>query len=174
MISNCVVSDYGYQLPSLLDKSGQVRKYQQAQARISECDLKCFKDGFITSFLATYHVLKGHGQPQVTRSVKVTVAENTILVNKILSRIKMERVKDNLSQEVESLKSAQARMVEEKEREGEELRENIEESNAETRARLEEIMRRTGNNIKRMEWESNKRQISMKDKIMTLLGTKKA
>ena len=103
----------------------------------------------------------------------MTVAEDTILVNKILSRIKMERVKDNLSQEVESLKSAQARMVEEKEREGEELRENIEESNAETRARLEEIMRRTGNNIKRMEWESNKRQISMKDKIMTLLGTKK-
>ena len=133
-----------------------------------------FKDGFITSFLATYHVLKGHGQPQVTRSVKVTVAEDTILVNKILSRIKMERVKDNLSQEVESLKSAQARMVEEKEREGEELRENIEESNAETRARLEEIMRRTGNNIKRMEWESNKRQIRMKDKIMSLLGTKKA
>ena len=106
--------------------------------------------------------------------MKVTVAENTILVNKIVSRVKMERVKDTLSQEVESLKSAQARMVEEKEREGEELRENIEESNAETRARLEEIMRRTGNNIKRMEWESNRRQINMKDKIMTLLGTKKA
>ena len=133
-----------------------------------------FQDGFITSFLATYHVLKGHGQPLVTRSVKVTVAENIILVNKIVSRVKMERVKDTLSQEVESLKSAQARMVEEKEREGEELRENIEESNAETRARLEEIMRRTGNNIKRMEWESNRRQINMKDKIMTLLGTKKA
>ena len=104
----------------------------------------------------------------------MTVAENTILVTKILSRVKMERVKDNLSQEVESLKSAQALMVEEKEREGEELRENIEESNEETRARLEEIMRRTGNNIKRMEWESNKRQISMKDKIMMLLGKKKA
>ena len=133
-----------------------------------------FQDGFITSFLATYHVLKDHSQPQVTRSVKVTVAENTILVTKILSRVKMERVKDNLSQEVESLKSAQALMVEEKEREGEELRENIEESNEETRARLEEIMRRTGNNIKRMEWESNKRQISMKDKIMMLLGKKKA
>ena len=104
----------------------------------------------------------------------MTVAENTILVTKILSRVKMERVKDNLSQEVESLKSAQALMVEEKEREGEELRENIEESNEETQARLEEIMRRTGNNIKRMEWESNKRQISMKDKIMMLLGKKKA
>ena len=104
----------------------------------------------------------------------MTVAENTILVTKILSRVKMERVKDNLSQEVESLKSAQALMVEEKEREGEELRENIEESNEETRARLEEIMRMTGNNIKRMEWESNKRQISMKDKIMMLLGKKKA
>ena len=54
------------------------------------------------------------------------------------------------------------------------VQENIEESNEETRARLEEIMRRTGNNIKRMEWESNKRQISMKDKIMMLLGKKKA
>ena len=42
------------------------------------------------------------------------------------------------------------------------------------RVRLEEIMRRTGNSIKRMEWESNKRQIGMKDKIMMLLGKKKA
>ena len=104
----------------------------------------------------------------------MTVAEHCILVTKILSRVKMEKVKENLGQEVESLKSAQSKMVEEKEREGVELRENIEESNEETRDRLEEIMRRTGNSIKRMEWESNKRQISMKDKILMLLGRKKA
>ena len=101
---------------------------------------KTLQDGFITSFLSTYHVLKGHGQPLVTRSVKVTVAEHTILVTKILSRVKMERVKEGLGGEVEGLKSAQARMVEEKEREGEELRENIEESNEETRTVLSPIV----------------------------------
>ena len=34
-------------------------------------------------------------------------------------------------------------------------------------------MRKTENNIKSMEWESNKNQIMMKDKILELLGSKK-
>ena len=34
-------------------------------------------------------------------------------------------------------------------------------------------MRKTGNNIKKMEWTSNQKQIQMKDKILKLLGKKK-
>ena len=95
------------------------------------------------------------------------------MVNKIHSRVKMEKTKNNLQNEVETLKTAQMRMVEEKAQEGQELKENIEESNVECRERLEQIRRNTSNNIKQMEWQSNKRQIQMKDKILELLGNKK-
>ena len=127
----------------------------------------------MANFIGTYSVVKELGLPLVTKSVKVTTAENVILVHKILNRHKMEKVKDNLGVEVESLKTAQMRMVEEKEREGVELRESIEESNNECRERLEDIMRVTNNNIQKMEWDSNKKQIQMKDKILQLLGKKK-
>lgn len=105
--------------------------------------------------------------------MKVTAAEQSILVARVLSRLKMEKVRQQLRQEVETLKTAQQRMVEEKEREGQELRENIEESNLECRERLEQIMRQTSNSIKSMEWRSNKRQIQMKDKILELVGKRK-
>ena len=95
------------------------------------------------------------------------------MVSKIHSRIKMEKTKNNLQNEVETLKNAQTRMVEEKAQEGQELRDNIEESNVECRERLEQIRRSTSNNIKQMEWQSNKKQIHMKDKILELLGKKK-
>ena len=104
----------------------------------------------------------------------------------------MEKVKENLNIEVEALRTAQTKMVEGKEREGLELLENIkvnmyglakltgkienlkiQESNEECKDRLDEIMRRTGNNIKKMEWTSNQKQIQMKDKILKLLGKKK-
>ena len=105
--------------------------------------------------------------------MKVTAAEQSILVARVLSRLKMEKVRQQLRQEVETLKTAQQRMVQEKEREGQELRENIEESNLECRERLEQIMRQTSNSIKSMEWRSNKRQIQMKDKILELVGKRK-
>jgi len=55
----------------------------------------------------------------------VTLAEQVILVSKIQSRRKMEKIKDSLNIEVEGLRTAQTKMVEEKEREGLELLENI-------------------------------------------------
>ena len=148
-----LVNDYGLPLTDLMANSGQ--------------------DASISGFNKTYSVLKAHGLPLVTRSVKVTIAEQVILVNKIHSRVKMEKTKNNLQNEVETLKTAQMRMVEEKAQEGQELKENIEESNVECRERLEQIRRNTSNNIKQMEWQSNKRQIQMKDKILELLGNKK-
>ena len=56
--------------------------------------------------------------------VKVTLAEQSILVARVLSRLKMEKVRQQLRQEVDTLKTAQQRMVEEKAREGGELRHN--------------------------------------------------
>ena len=56
--------------------------------------------------------------------MKVTLAEQSILVARVLSRLKMEKVRQQLRQEVDTLKTAQQRMVEEKAREGEELRHN--------------------------------------------------
>ena len=56
--------------------------------------------------------------------VKVTLAEQSILVARVLSRLKLEKVRQQLRQEVDTLKTAQQRMVEEKAREGEELRHN--------------------------------------------------
>lgn len=47
------MSDYGSQLPSLLASSGQ--------------------DGAVARFSATFRLLKSHGQPLVTRSVKVRI-----------------------------------------------------------------------------------------------------
>ena len=74
---------------------------------------------------------------------------------------------------MELLEAAQLNMVKEKEKEGAELRLNIEESVEESREKIEEIMRNTQNTIKKMEWESNKRQVEMKDKILVLVGSKK-
>ena len=56
--------------------------------------------------------------------VKVTLAEQSILVARVLSRLRMEKVRQQLRQEVDTLKTAQQRMVEEKAREGQELRHN--------------------------------------------------
>ena len=140
---------------------------------LSDCLRNSDSDPSITNFTNMFLTFRNLGQPLVTRSVKVTVAEQTILVNKIQSRVKMERVKDNLNKDVEQLKTAQMKMVEEKEKEGLELKESIEESKNECRERLEQIMRKTENSIKQMEWESNKNQIMMKDKILELLGSKK-
>ena len=56
--------------------------------------------------------------------MKVTLAEQSILVARVLSRLRMEKVRQQLRQEVDTLKTAQQRMVEEKAREGQELRHN--------------------------------------------------
>ena len=148
-----IVSDYGLNLGDYLKS--------------------CDSDGPINNFTNMFLTFRNLGQPLVTRSVAVTVAEQKILVNKIHNRIRIEKTKDNLSREVELLKTAQMKMVEEKENEGKELKESIEASKVECRERLEAIMRKTENNIKSMEWESNKNQIMMKDKILELLGSKK-
>ena len=96
-----------------------------------------------------------------------------MLLEKIQNRHKMERIREKLRQEVELLQAAQLTMVEEKEREGVELRLNIKESVEESREKIEEMIRNTQNNIKKMEWQSNKRQVEMKDKILVLVGKKK-
>ena len=96
-----------------------------------------------------------------------------MLLGKIHNRHKMERVREKLRKEVELLEAAQQTMVQEKEREGAELRLNIDESIEESREKIEEMMRNTQNNIKKMEWQSNKRQVEMKDKILVLVGKKK-
>ena len=109
----------------------------------------------------------------MSRSRDVSVAEQQMLLEKIQNRHKMERIREKLRQEVELLQAAQLTMVEEKEREGVELRLNIKESVEESREKIEEMMRNTQNNIKKMEWQSNKRQVEMKDKILVLVGKKK-
>ena len=58
------------------------------------------------------------------------------------------KVRDKLNEEVELLKAAQKEMVEEKEKEGSELKASIEESNAESGDNIEKIRRKTQNNIK--------------------------
>ena len=103
----------------------------------------------------------------------MSVAEQQMLLGKIHNRHKMERVREKLRKEVELLEAAQQTMVQEKEREGAELRLNIDESIEESREKIEEMMRNTQNNIKKMEWQSNKRQVEMKDKILVLVGKKK-
>jgi hypothetical protein len=57
-------------------------------------------------------------------------------------------VRDKLKQEVEELSEAQANMVKEKEREGDELRASITESNEESCTGIEMKRRTTQNNIK--------------------------
>ena len=109
----------------------------------------------------------------MSRSRDVSVAEQKMLLEKIHNRHKMERVREKLRAEVELLEAAQLNMVKEKEKEGAELRLNIEESVEESREKIEEIMRNTQNTIKKLEWESNKRQVEMKDKILVLVGSKK-
>ena len=127
----------------------------------------------MTGFNQTYVTFKQTARPLVSRSRDVSVAEQRMLLEKIHNRHKMERVREKLRAEVELLEAAQLNMVKEKEKEGAELRLNIEESVEESREKIEEIMRNTQNNIKKMEWESNKRQVEMKDKILVLVGKKK-
>ena len=127
----------------------------------------------MTGFNQTYVTFKTTARPLVSRSRDVSVAEQKMLLEKIHNRHKMERVREKLRAEVELLEAAQLNMVKEKEKEGAELRLNIEESVEESREKIEEIMRNTQNNIKKMEWESNKRQVEMKDKILVLVGSKK-
>ena len=127
----------------------------------------------MTGFNQTYVTFKQTARPLVSRSRDVSVAEQKMLLEKIHNRHKMERVREKLRAEVELLEAAQLNMVKEKEKEGAELRLNIEESVEESREKIEEIMRNTQNTIKKLEWESNKRQVEMKDKILVLVGSKK-
>ena len=131
------------------------------------------KDAAIAGFNKTFLTFKQSARPLVSRSRDVSVAEQQMLLEKIQNRHKMERIREKLRQEVELLQAAQLTMVEEKEREGVELRLNIKESVEESREKIEEMMRNTQNNIKKMEWQSNKRQVEMKDKILVLVGKKK-
>ena len=147
------MQDYGLHLSSLLSKAD--------------------KDAGMTGFNQTYVTFKQTARPLVSRSRDVSVAEQKMLLEKIHNRHKMERIREKLSAEVELLEAAQLNMVKEKEKEGEELRLNIDESVEESREKIEEMMRNTQNNIKKMEWESNKRQVEMKDKILVLVGKKK-
>ena len=64
-------------------------------------------------------------------------------------------MRDKLNEEVDFLKAAQKAMVEEKEKEGNELKASIEESNAESRDNIEQIRRETQNNIKVAEISSS-------------------
>ena len=147
------VQDYGPHLSSLLSSAD--------------------KDAGITGFNKTYVTFKHSARPLVSRSKDVCLAEQKMLLEKIQNRHKMERIREKLRQEVELLQAAQLTMVEEKEREGVELRLNIKESVEESREKIEEMIRNTQNNIKKMEWQSNKRQVEMKDKILVLVGKKK-
>eukprot|EP00090_Calanus_glacialis_P028891 TRINITY_DN46320_c0_g1_i1.p1 TRINITY_DN46320_c0_g1~~TRINITY_DN46320_c0_g1_i1.p1 ORF type:complete len:446 (-),score=177.95 TRINITY_DN46320_c0_g1_i1:9-1346(-) len=131
------------------------------------------KDSNLSALGKDYLVFREHARPLVTRSRDVTVKEAEILVEKIMSRQKLEKVRDKLNEEVDFLKAAQKAMVEEKEKEGNELKASIEESNAESQDNIEQIRRKTQNNIKRLEWESNQRQIEMKEKILLLVGSRK-
>ena len=86
--------------------------------------------------------------------------EGQILVEKITSRQRLEKVgdprwlhylwqvRDKLRQEGEELREDQANMVKEKEKEGDELKASIAESNEESRANIQMKRRATQNTIK--------------------------
>ena len=86
--------------------------------------------------------------------------EGQILVEKIISRQRLEKVagptclydpwqvRGKLRQEVEELREDQATMVKEKEKEGDELKASIAESNEESSANIQMKRRATQNTIK--------------------------
>ena len=72
MLTMFLVKEYGAQLESLLESTE--------------------KDSILSSLSKDYLVFREHARPLVTRSREVTVKEAEILVEKIMSRQKLEKV----------------------------------------------------------------------------------